>query len=127
MVTIGVIRETAPGERRVALVPADVGRLHGHDLRVMVESKAGAGAWHEDEAYASAGARVAGRSEVYAGSDIIVCLRAPDDLDATHDGQTLIGLLGPLDDPRVPQRLAAAGVTALSLDLLPRTLSRARW
>jgi NAD(P) transhydrogenase subunit alpha len=126
MATIGVIRETASGERRVALVPADVGRLRGQDHDVVVESKAGVGAWHEDEAYASAGARVADRSEVYADSDVILCLRPPDDLGSLHSGQTLIGLLAPLDDPSVPQRLAAAGVTALSFDLLPRTLSRAQ-
>ncbi|MEV6630238.1 NAD(P) transhydrogenase subunit alpha [Actinoplanes sp. NPDC051470] len=126
MTTIGVIRETAPGERRVALVPADVGRLRGAGHEVVVETGAGAGAWHRDEAYAAAGARVAGRAQVYADSDIVLCLRPPDDLDALHSGQTLIGLLGPLDDPGAPQRLAAAGVTALSLDRLPRTLSRAQ-
>lgn len=126
MTIIGVIRETAPGERRVALVPADVGRLRQGGLDVLVESGAGAGVWHDDEAYAAAGARVAGRGQVYADSDILLCLRPPDDLEALHGGQTLVGLLAPLADPRVPERLAAAGVTAISLDLLPRTLSRAQ-
>ncbi|MFG1609730.1 NAD(P) transhydrogenase subunit alpha [Actinoplanes sp. NPDC049265] len=126
MTIIGVIRETAPGERRVALVPPDVGRLKGGGFEVLVETRAGAGAWHDDEAYTAAGARVASRAEVYAASDVVVCLRPPDDLEALRNGQTLVGLLAPLDDPRVPERLAAAGVTAISLDLLPRTLSRAQ-
>jgi NAD(P) transhydrogenase subunit alpha len=126
MTTIGVIRERTPGERRVALIPADVGRLRRGGLEVIVESRAGAGAWHDDEAYLAAGAPVAGRSQVIAGSDVLLCLRPPDDLDALRAGQILVGLLAPLADPRLPQRLADAGVTALSLDLLPRTLSRAQ-
>ncbi|GLY99608.1 NAD(P) transhydrogenase subunit alpha [Actinoplanes sp. NBRC 103695] len=126
MAIIGVIRETAPGERRVALVPADAGKLHLSGLDVLVESGAGAGARHDDEAYATAGARVAGRAQVYAESDILLCLRPPDDLEALRGGQILVGLLAPLADARVPERLAAAGVTAISLDLLPRTLSRAQ-
>ena len=126
MTTIGVIRETTRGERRVALIPADVGRLRRSGLEVIVESRAGAGAWHDDEAYLAAGAQVAGRSQVIEGSDVLLCLRPPDDLDTLRSGQILVGLLAPLADPRLPRRLADAGVTALSLDLLPRTLSRAQ-
>src|SRR3954454_23929603 len=116
MTTIGVIRETTPGERRVALIPADVGRLRRGSLEVLVESGAGAGAWHDDEAYVTAGAQVAVRSQVFARSDVLLCLRPPDDLDGLRAGQILVGLLAPLADPRLPQRLADAGVTALSLD-----------
>ncbi|MEV6495684.1 NAD(P) transhydrogenase subunit alpha, partial [Actinoplanes sp. NPDC051633] len=119
MTTIGVLRETVPGDRRVALVPADVGRLRQAGLDVLVESEAGAGAWHDDAAYTAAGAEIADRGRVYAKSDVLLCVSTPADLDELRAGQTLIGLL--TDRPPVP-----AGVTAVSFHLIPRTLSRAQ-
>ena len=124
--TIGVLKETAPGERRVALVPADVGRLRRDGLTVLVEHGAGQGAWHADADYAAVGAEIGDRDGVYATSDVLLCLTAPDDPDRLRAGQTLVGLLAPRVDRSLPERLAAAGVTAVSLDLLPRTLSRAQ-
>ncbi|GAA3342302.1 NAD(P) transhydrogenase subunit alpha [Amorphoplanes nipponensis] len=126
MTTIGVVRETDAGERRVALAPDDVPKLRRAGLRVLVEAGAGAGSWFPDPAYAAAGAELADRAEVYAGSDVLVVIGPPDDLTALRPGQWLAGLLAPLTDPVLAERLAAAGVTAVSLDLLPRTLSRAQ-
>jgi H+-translocating NAD(P) transhydrogenase subunit alpha len=126
MTTVGVLEETAEGERRVALTPDGVQRLHRLGVEVLVQTGAGRRSWFGDEEYVAAGAATAGREQVYATSDVLVCLEPPDDVGAARDGQLLVGLLGPLTDPRSAQRLARAGGTAVSLDLLPRTLSRAQ-
>ncbi|GAA1737603.1 NAD(P) transhydrogenase subunit alpha [Luedemannella helvata] len=119
--TVGVVREETPGERRVALVPGAVSRL---PTGVVVQSGAGAGAWFDDDAYAQAGARLASRAEVLATADVIVCVHPPE--DALRAGQALVGLLQPQRRPDAVAAWAAAGVTAISLDRLPRTLSRAQ-
>jgi len=126
MTTVGVLRETAGRERRVALTPDAAGRLLKQDVRVLVEAGAGRQAWFDDAGYADAGAELVTREQVYAGSDVLLCLHPPEDVAALGPGRLLIGLLGPLTDPDLAQRLATAGVTAVSLDLLPRTLSRAQ-
>jgi NAD(P) transhydrogenase subunit alpha len=131
MTTIGVLRETTGREttgreRRVALTPDAAGRLHARESPVLIESGAGQLAWFDDEAYAAAGATVTDREQVYAGSDVLLCVRPPADVAALAPGRLLAGLLGPLADPELAQRLATAGITAVSLDLLPRTLSRAQ-
>ena len=126
MTTVGVVGETADGERRVALTPDGVQRLRGRGVAVLVEAGAGRRAWFGDEDYLAAGAATGTREQVYADSDVIVCLGPPADAERMRPGQALVGLLAPLADPGPVQRLAAAGVTAISLDLLPRTLSRAQ-
>ncbi|MEU8233226.1 NAD(P) transhydrogenase subunit alpha [Actinoplanes sp. NPDC048967] len=124
--TIGVVRETAPGERRVALTPDGTGRLTTSGFQVLVEKGAGQGAWFDDDEYAAAGATVCTRDDVFADSDALLCIDAPPEPGALHTGQLLIGLLSPLTEPDLIRSLATAGVTAVSLDLLPRTLGRAQ-
>jgi NAD(P) transhydrogenase subunit alpha len=126
MTTVGVLEETAEGERRVALTPDGVQRLHRLGVEVTVQTGAGRRAWFGDEEYVAAGAATAAREQVYATSDVLVCLEPPHDAGHAHEGQLLVGMLGPLTDPALADRLARAGVTAVSLDLLPRTLSRAQ-
>ena len=126
MTTIGVVRENARGERRVALTPDGVERLTGTGFRVLVERGAGERAWFGDDEYAAAGAALAARGEVFAGSDAVVCIDPPPDLASLRAGQLLAGLLAPLTEPGLARSLAGAGVTAVSLDLLPRTLGRAQ-
>lgn len=123
--TIGVARETTPGERRVALVPDVAARLRGAGMKVLIEAGAGAGAKFCDGAYTGAGATVTTAGEVYEGADVLACVSPPDDA-ALHPGQVMLGLLQPLARPDLIGDLARAGVTAISLDLLPRTLSRAQ-
>jgi proton-translocating NAD(P)+ transhydrogenase subunit alpha len=125
---VGVARETAPGERRVALVPEAIARLTGAGLEVLVESGAGSGALLPDAAYADAGAGVLPTQELYAQADVILRVQKPDATEVARlrQGQVLIGLLQPLIDPATAAALAARGVTAISLDALPRTLSRAQ-
>jgi len=125
---IGVARETAPGERRVALVPEVLGKLTAAGLEVLVESGAGAGAQIPDQAFAAAGASIVSTEQLYAGADAILRVQKPSSAEVARlrSGQAVIGLLQPLIDPKTAQALAERGVTAISLDALPRTLSRAQ-
>ena len=123
---VAVVKESAPGERRVALVPEMIARLRGAGLEVLVESGAGDSAWLADSAYAEAGASVVSRAELLADADLIVMVGKPDRqlAGALRPGQAILGLLSPLADPGLAAALAAQGVTAISLDGLPRTLTR---
>jgi NAD(P) transhydrogenase subunit alpha len=125
---VGVARETAQGERRVALVPEALGKLTAAGLEVLVEAGAGAGAMIPDQAFTDAGATIVGTSDLYAGSDVILRVQKPSAEEASRlrSGQTVVGLLSPLLDAPLMQTLASAGVTAVSLDAIPRTLSRAQ-
>jgi len=126
--TIGIPRETRDGETRVSLVPDVADRLQQlHDgLDVLVESEAGAGAYHSDADYEDAGCRVVDREEAF-GADVVTKVAAPTDDELGHfsDGQALIGLLDPLNRPEAAQTLAERGVTALAMELVPR-ISRAQ-
>lgn len=125
---IAVVKETAPGERRVALVPEMITRLKDAGLDVLVESGAGEGAWFSDAAYAEAGATVVTREELVSQAAVILTVTRPDDalLPALRPGQTVIGMLNPLADPALAADLASRGLTAVSLDGLPRTLPKAQ-
>ena len=125
---VAVVKETAPGERRVALVPEAVAKLTGAGPEVLVETGAGDGAWFPDAAYAEAGAAIVSRAELAAAADVILTVTRPDDalLGALRPGQAVFGMLNPLADPAFAADLAARGVTAISLDGLPRTLPRAQ-
>ncbi len=125
---VAVLRETAPGERRVSLVPEAVTKLRAADLEVLVESGAGGGAWLSDDAFTEAGASIATRGEIQQTADAIVMVGRPDDeaIARFRQGQAVLGMLAPLGDPSFARRLADAGVTSISLDLIPRTLPRAQ-
>ena len=125
---VGVLKETTPGERRVALVPEMVARLRGAGLDVLVQSGAGDGAWFADSAYAEAGAAIVSRDELLAEAGIVVAINRPDEVvtGALRAGQALVGMLNPLVDPAFAAELAARGVTTISMDGLPRTLPRAQ-
>ena len=125
---VGVAKETAPGERRVALVPEVLGKLTAAGLDVLVERDAGAGAAIPDEAFADAGATIVSTVDLYGQSDVVLRVQKPSESEVSvlHPGQTVVGLLQPLLDPPLMQSLAKAGVTAISLDAIPRTLSRAQ-
>jgi proton-translocating NAD(P)+ transhydrogenase subunit alpha len=121
-----VLRETAPGECRVALVPDAVAKLRPAGIEVLVERGAGQGAWFPDSAYAEAGATVVGPAELFAAADVILSVTKPPaaTIGKLSKGQAIIGMLAPLTDPELAAALAAKGVTVISLDQMPRTLSR---
>jgi NAD(P) transhydrogenase subunit alpha len=125
---VGVAKETAPGERRVALVPEVLGKLKAAGLDILVERGAGAGSSIPDGAYQDAGATVVSTDDLYRDADAILRVAKPSDgeVKKLRAGQALLGLLSPLIDPKTAKSLAERGVTAISLDAIPRTLSRAQ-
>lgn len=127
---IGVPKEIYPGERRVALVPAVMPTLTKAGFEVQVQSGAGLEAGYPDSAYQEKGAKIiVDRAAIFAAADIIVqvlCYGANDktgDQDLAHfrRNQILIGFLRPFGTADVVQRIAQAGVTAFSMELMPRT------
>lgn len=121
--SIGVVRESEPGERRVALVPKLVERLAKRGLRVVVESGAGAGAMLDDVAFEHAGARIGDAWD----ADIVVKVAPPagDEISRLSSGAVLIGFLRPLSDVDKIAELEKAGVTAFAMESIPR-ISRAQ-
>ena len=122
---IGVPRETAAGEKRVATVPEVVEKLIKLGFRVAVESGAGEAANFSDDSYRAAGAQVV--SDVWASAEILFKVRAPstDELARMREGATLVSFLWPAQNPQLMQALAARKATALAMDSVPR-ISRAQ-
>jgi H+-translocating NAD(P) transhydrogenase subunit alpha len=116
---VGVTRETAPGERRVALVPETAGKLVAAGFEVVVEPGAGDAASFPDDTYVAAGATLGSPWE----TDAVVKVRKPDEAEAARlrDGQVLIGFLDPLADREGVERLASRGVIAFAMESIPRT------
>ena len=125
---VAVIKENAPDERRVALVPETVPKLIAAGAEVIVENGAGAAAWFPDSAYAKAGAVICSTTELYAKADVILTVTrpGPEAVSQLRAGQAVFGMLSTLTNPERARELAEQGVTAVSLDGLPRTLSRAQ-
>jgi len=126
-VIVAIPREIAPDERRVAIVPQAVKALEGAGLEVVVESGAGESAGFSDEDYRQAGARIESDPVALLGSaDLVLKVQAPMAVDGGHEvdrlrsGAVLVGFLKPLDLPDVARRLAERGVTAFSMELMPR-------
>jgi NAD(P) transhydrogenase subunit alpha len=127
---VGVPRESFPGERRVALVPAAVPNLTKAGFEVVVESAAGAGAGYPDADYVAKGAKIVSeRAEVFRSADIVVqvlCYGSNDktgkaDVLLFRSGQVLVGFLRPFGSIETIQEIAARGVTSFSVELMPRT------
>ena len=118
---VGVPRETWPGERRVALIPAAAAALRKSGLDVVVEQEAGTEAGFPSSAYEAAGAAVAPRREVFASADILLQVRStPPETTSLRRGQVTIGFADPLGSPEAIRAMASAGVTAFSMELMPR-------
>jgi NAD(P) transhydrogenase subunit alpha len=131
---IGVPKEIHPGEKRVATTPEVAAQLLKLGFTLSVQSGAGAEASFSDESYRAAGATIAADAEaLYAASDIIIKVRAPEhdtttgrnELDLLRAGQTLIAFLWPGQNPELLKKLAEKRVTALAMDSIPR-ISRAQ-
>jgi H+-translocating NAD(P) transhydrogenase subunit alpha len=125
---VAVVKENTPGERRVALVPETVPKLTAAGAEVLVENGAGEAAWFPDSAYAEAGAVIVTTAELFAKADVMLTITRPSPaaIKRMRSGQTVIGMLSTLINPELARDLAAKGVTAVSMDGLPRTLSRAQ-
>ena len=126
---IGVPRETAAGEKRVATVPDVVQKLIKLGFSVAVESGAGEAANFDDESYRAAGAEVVPTAaELWAASDIVFKVRQPSaaEVGLMREGGMLISFIWPAQNPELMQQLAAKKATVLAIDALPRQLSRAQ-
>ena len=126
---VGVVKETFPGERRVALVPAALPALTGKELEVVVEAGAGESAGFLDREYEEKGARIVGdRAEVFSTADVICQVRTlganPEagraDLELLRKGHVVVGLAEPLADAEPAQAIAGRGVVLFALELMPR-------
>jgi NAD(P) transhydrogenase subunit alpha len=120
---LGVPKESAQGERRVAMVPEVVGRLAKAGVDVVVESGAGDGARIPDSAFTDAGATVGNPWE----ADVVVKVQAPsqDEIGRLRQGSVFVGFLSPLTNPETAEALAGKGVTAFAMESIPR-ISRAQ-
>jgi NAD(P) transhydrogenase subunit alpha len=124
---VGVPKETAAGEHRVALVPEVVGKLKAKGLDVLVQSGAGAGALLPDSAFEDAGARMSEDAGEVWRSDVVVKISPPSEAEIGKlgSGSILIGFLAPLTSPQTTRALAAAKATAFAMESIPR-ISRAQ-
>jgi H+-translocating NAD(P) transhydrogenase subunit alpha len=118
---IGVPKETADGERRVALIPDVAGSLAAGGLDVVVESAAGEASGHPDEQYAEAQATVGSGDDAW-GADVVAKVAVPtgDEITRLRSGQVLIGHLAPLTSGATSTALAEAGVTSFAMEAIPR-------
>jgi NAD(P) transhydrogenase subunit alpha len=126
---IGIPKETAAREKRVATVPDVVEKLIKLGFSVAVESGAGDAANFADDTYRAAGALVVTTAaEIWSRSDIVFKVRAPspEEVAMLREGSTLIGFIWPAQNPELMQLLAARKATVLAIDALPRQLSRAQ-
>jgi NAD(P) transhydrogenase subunit alpha len=127
-VIIGVPKETFPGERRVALVPASLQLLAKQSIEVIIEAGAGSAAGYPDAAYSDKGGKVVPRAEVFGKADVVAMVRAGGanpkgdaDLASLRDGQVLVAFLDPLGTPAGAEKIAARKVQAYAMELIPRT------
>ena len=126
-ITIAALKE-APAEHRVSLVPSVVKRLVKQGCQVLIEKGAGAAANFADQQYEEAGAKVVDRDAALTQANLVTVVNRPDDgtLDQLKAGQAILGLLSLALDHDFAKQLAEKQVTALSFELLPRTVSRAQ-
>jgi NAD(P) transhydrogenase subunit alpha len=119
---LGIPREIAPGERRVALVPDTVKRLAETGVHVLVEPGAGAAASFPDEDYTGAGATLVPAEELYAQAHLVAKVQKPEpeEVERLRAGSALVAFLQPLVSPELVQALAERGVTSFSMDAMPR-------
>jgi NAD(P) transhydrogenase subunit alpha len=120
---IAVPRETADGETRVALTPQIAGQLIADGAEVLVQSGAGEASSNTDQAYREAGATIVPDAPaLYGQSDVVLRVGRPSDeeVDMLRSGTVLIGTLGTLAKPELAEKLAKRGVTAISMDAIPR-------
>lgn len=130
--TIGVPKESYPGERRVAITPQNVKLLLKKGFsRILIERGAGAEAQFTDEAYEQAGAKTVDRRSVFSEADIMLKVRAlsidgeDSEVDAIREGATVISFIYPMQNKQVVDRIASRKATSFAMDMVPR-ISRAQ-
>jgi NAD(P) transhydrogenase subunit alpha len=117
---VGIPKETAAGEARVAVIPAGVAALAKAGLEVLVEAGAGTAAGYSDKAYTAQGASIRSRAETLEASDILLQVKAAPAANGLRPGQTVIGFADPLGSPQAIREIASSGATLFSMELMPR-------
>ncbi len=120
---LGILKESAPGESRVALLPESLKSLIAQEIAITVEAGAGASAGASDQAYRDAGATVtADRTSILSGADLLPVVNAPDAADQAQlkPGAVVIGFMRPLDAPQLLLRAIERPATLFSMELVPR-------
>src|SRR5918998_80552 len=120
---VGVPRETAPGEHRVAMTPDTVKRLTASGVVVKIESGAGLASGHSDDAYVAAGAAIAPDAAAAFDAQVVIKVQKPNDSEVAllRPGATIIALLQPMSNVHLIRELAGRDITAFSMDAIPRT------
>ena len=120
---VGVPRETAPGERRVAMTPDTVKRLTASGVVVKIESGAGLASGHSDDAYVAAGATIVADAAEAFDAQVVIKVQKPNDSEVAllRPGATIIALLQPMTNVDLMRELAGRDITAFSMDAIPRT------
>ncbi len=126
-VRVGVPKESAANEKRVAATPESVKRLIALGFEMRVERGAGLGSGIDDAAYEAAGASVADAADIWGASDVVIKVRPPshDEVAKLREGALLVSLLQPERDEQLPALLAARRASAIALERIPR-ISRAQ-
>jgi NAD(P) transhydrogenase subunit alpha len=127
-IKVGIVAESAPGERRVAMVPTALSVLNKTGAELILESGAGDRAGFPDSEYAAKGVKIAGREEIFGTADVVLQVRSPGanpetgagDVALMRRGQTVIGFGEPLTSLDAARSLAERGVSFLSMELMPR-------
>jgi NAD(P) transhydrogenase subunit alpha len=126
---VGIVKETFPGEKRVAMIPANIPQLTKLGLEILIEKDAGKAAGYPDSAYEAKGAKIAAtRAELFSKAEIVLYVRGlganpevgKSDLELMKKGQALVGMFEPLSEPDSIKSLAEKGVSAFSMELMPR-------
>ena len=119
--SIGILKETLPGERRVAITPKVIDVLTKAGAEVLIETAAGLDSGFPDEDYTAKGAKIApSATAVVEAAQILLTVRVPQPVGLVKRGQIVIGLADPLSDPQLVAQYAQAGATLFSLELVPR-------
>lgn len=119
--SIGVLKETLPGERRVAITPKVIDVLTKAGAEVLIETGAGLDSGFPDKDYTAKGAKIASSAAAVAdAAQILLTVRVPEPAGLVKKGQIVIGLADPLSDPQLAAQYAQAGATLFSLELVPR-------
>lgn len=119
--SIGVLKETLPGERRVAITPKVIDVLTKAGAEVLIETGAGLDSGFPDDDYTAKGAKIASSAAAVAeAAQILLTVRVPEPAGLVKRGQIVIGLADPLSDPQLAAQYAQTGATLFSLELVPR-------
>tara|TARA_B100000029_G_scaffold336132_1_gene328222 strand:+ start:678 stop:1880 length:1203 start_codon:yes stop_codon:yes gene_type:complete len=120
---VGVLKEVE-GENRVSIVPGSLKKLNKLGFQVVVESAAGTASHNSDEDYEAAGSTVSTREDAMS-CDVIVSISMPD-ISNIKPGQILVCVADPFRNPKSVKKCAESGITLISMDMIPRRLSRAQ-